>query len=140
MPGVLTKVIDKFLLHFALDINVNMKMYSIAVAVNHSGTQIVALAWNIFVLFFYNHTREFMHRDNGAEILARCSCTESELQYNVWSFLKGLKLVREKGLTESYCCHEGGSVRLGIARLQRRGRESRVVRERYRVGTREGAV
>lgn len=49
LPGVLTKVIDTFLLHFALDINVNMNVYSLAVAVNlyHSGTQIVALVWNI---------------------------------------------------------------------------------------------
>lgn len=56
-----------------------MKMYSIAVAVNlyHSGTQNVALVWNIFVCL------EFMHRDYRAEILAQFSCTGNELQYNV---------------------------------------------------------
>lgn len=41
-------------------------MYSIAVAVNlyHSGAQNVALVLFIFVLFFLNHTREFMHREH----------------------------------------------------------------------------
>lgn len=40
-----------------MDINVNVKMYSIAVAVNlyHSGTQNVAL---VRILFLLNHARE----------------------------------------------------------------------------------
>lgn len=51
-----------------------MKMYSIAVAVNldHSGTQNVALVWNVFVFcFLSNLTREFMRHNYRAEILAQ---------------------------------------------------------------------
>ena len=80
--GYLTKVIDKFFVTFALDINVNMKMYSIAVAVNldHSGKCGFSLE-HIWV--FFNHTREFMHCDHRAVIIAQFSCVGMELQYNV---------------------------------------------------------
>lgn len=75
LPGVLTKVIDKFLLHCALDISVNMKMYSIAVDVNlyhpKSGFSLE------YICCFL---REFMQR----ELLAQFSRTGIELQYNVW--------------------------------------------------------
>lgn len=69
-----------------------MKMYSIAVAVNfcHSGTQNVALVWNIFVFgLFFNHTRELMHRDYRAEILAQFSCTGNELQLQCLGHSRG---------------------------------------------------
>lgn len=142
LPGVLTKVIDKFLLHFALDINVNMKMYSIAVAVNlyHSGTQNVALVWNIFV--FLNHTREFMHCNYGADF-SSVSCTGNELQYNGWDTVEvilRLKASPREGPDRKWLLPWGWFCEARDRQAAEKRQSIEGCWERYCVGTSEGAV